>query len=85
MIILCYKYVDVVVVAVVAVVGSIFHGAVTVLLSIIERIYLMIFMYSGDIETNLVSSLNFEDINRFLFGDFYFHHRRYFQFQNLGL
>ena len=71
MIILCYKCVDVVVVAVVAVVASIFHGAVTVLLCIIERIYLMIFMYSGDIETNLGSSLNFEDINRFLFGDFY--------------
>ena len=36
MIILCYKCVDVVVVAVAAVVASIFHGAVTVLLCIIE-------------------------------------------------
>lgn len=67
MIILCYKCVDVVVIAVVAVAGSIFHGAVTVLLCIIEWIYLMIFRYSSDTEINLGSSLNLEDINRFLF------------------
>ena len=36
MIILCYKCEDVVVVAVVAVAASIFHGAVTVLLCIIK-------------------------------------------------